>query len=344
MPRPALPWGEVPRAEISAPSGILLVAKDTGATSHDVVNAVRRLAATRKVGHAGTLDPLASGLLTLGIGKSTKILRYFTNLDKSYRAQLCLGVATTTEDAAGEILFDPQPGLSPLFQAALYSPDSALAANAALQAALAQFRGEIMQRPSAVSAIKVEGKRAYARVRAGEKIELPARPVVISALEVGELHPGPIFSRAGKEIPTLVAELSLSCSSGTYVRALARDIGASLGMGAHLQALERTRVGTFTLEQAASISEYSEMVRRGLPLPVQSAEAALRTMLPILTVNAAERRALSYGQRISLPPDFRKENQDFAAIYGEELVATGTVKSGKMQLHTVFITPPAVRS
>ena len=111
MPRPALPWGEVPRAEISAPSGILLVAKDTGATSHDVVNAVRRLAATRKVGHAGTLDPLASGLLTVGIGKSTKILRYFTNLDKSYRAQLCLGVATTTEDAAGEILSDPQLSL-----------------------------------------------------------------------------------------------------------------------------------------------------------------------------------------------------------------------------------------
>src|SRR5262245_56388505 len=190
-------------------------------TSHDVVARIRRLAGTRKVGHAGTLDPMATGVLVLGVGRATRLLGHLTLADKRYDATIRLGVSTTTDDAEGEpVETRPTVGVT---------EDD-------VRRVLASFVGEIEQVPSAVSAIKVDGKRAYARVRAGEAVELPSRRVIIHDLEVVSADPPNV-------------EILVHCSSGTYVRAIARDLGAALGVGGHLTALRRTAVGPFSLAQ-----------------------------------------------------------------------------------------------
>ncbi|MEO8907999.1 MAG: tRNA pseudouridine(55) synthase TruB [Microbacteriaceae bacterium] len=218
-------------------SGILLVDKPQEWTSHDVVARVRRLAGTRKVGHAGTLDPMATGLLILGIGASTRLLTYLVGADKEYTATIRLGASTTTDDAEGEFT--------------TVAPAGALAAVTvdALGAAIARLTGDIQQVPSSVSAIKVDGKRAYARVRGGEDVVLPARPVTVSTFEL--LEQLPVRSHDGAA--ALDLSVRVECTSGTYVRALARDLGANLGVGGHLTALRRTRVGPFTVDAAAAL-------------------------------------------------------------------------------------------
>jgi len=261
----------------AAPDGVVVVDKPSGWTSHDVVARVRRLAATRRVGHAGTLDPMATGVLVLGVGRATKLLTYVVGADKDYLATIRLGVATTTDDAEGETLAaSGAPAVDP----------------EALAAGVAALTGEIQQVPSAVSAIKVDGKRAYARVRAGEDVELAARPVTVSRFEVLAVRP----ERAEDGTAVTDVDVVVTCSSGTYVRALARDLGSALGVGGHLTALRRTRVGGYGLRVARTLEQLAESFEV-LPL----AEAA-RAILPARELSQAEARELSFGRPLAIDP------------------------------------------
>ena len=231
---------DVPRGAVAAADGILVVDKPWGLTSHDVVGATRRLAATRKVGHAGTLDPMATGLLLLGIGRATRFLTYLVGADKTYEATVRLGVETTTEDADGEIVAARGCRPSDL-------PEGRL------QEALTALTGPIQQVPSAVSAIKVDGVRAYQRVRDGQDVELQPRPVTIHELRLTAeprkaiVEADGTLSDSPHSVQAVDIDILVSCSSGTYVRALARDLGRALGCGAHLTALRRTAVGPFDI-------------------------------------------------------------------------------------------------
>ncbi|MEV0285564.1 MULTISPECIES: tRNA pseudouridine(55) synthase TruB [unclassified Kribbella] len=216
-------------SEPSVADGIVVVDKPAGLTSHTVVARIRRLAGTRKVGHAGTLDPMATGVLVVGLNRATRLLGHLQLADKSYDATVLLGATTTTDDAEGEIVST--------------APVDGVTAEA-IEAAVAGFRGEISQVPSKVSAIKVDGRRAYERVRAGEEVALKARSVTVSRYDVLDVRP----VSSGIEV-----DISVDCSSGTYIRALARDLGAELGVGGHLTALRRTRVGSFDLSVAHTL-------------------------------------------------------------------------------------------
>ena len=252
-----------------APDGLLVVDKPAGWTSHDVVARCRRLARTRKVGHAGTLDPMATGVLVLGIGRATRLLGHLTLTDKAYGATLRLGARTVTDDAEGEVL---------------EVRDASAVTDEALAAALAALTGEVDQVPSAVSAVKVGGVRSYARVRAGEGVELAARRVVVSRLDV--------VARRGDDVD-VVTEVS----SGTYVRALARDVGAALGVGAHLTALRRTRVGPFGLDRARPLEALtSDEVVDDAVVRLDDAVAAA---FPARALTAEEAAELSHGRRLA---------------------------------------------
>jgi tRNA pseudouridine55 synthase len=213
-------------------SGLVVVDKPAGMTSHDVVACIRRLAGTRKVGHAGTLDPMATGVLVVGINRATRLLGHLMLTEKAYDATIRLGASTTTDDAEGDII-DTQ--------------STADLSEEVIRAALARFEGEIAQVPSAVSAIKVQGKRAYQRIREGEDVELRPRRVRIHHLALHDLRWG------SDELVDL--RVSVRCSSGTYIRAIARDLGRALGVGGHLTALRRTAVGAFTLASACALDE-----------------------------------------------------------------------------------------
>jgi tRNA pseudouridine55 synthase len=203
--------------------GIVLVDKPAGPTSHDVVAKMRKLFNTRKVGHAGTLDPMATGMLVIGIGRATRLLGYFTAHDKEYLGTIRLGISTTTDDAQGELVKEVS---------ALHITESQILET------IRDFRGPIMQQPSAVSAIKIDGKRAYARVRDGEEINIPSRSVLIHDLEIVEIKQLP-------DLSVIDVKVRVVCSAGTYIRALARDIGERLQVGGHLTELRRTRSGVF---------------------------------------------------------------------------------------------------
>lgn len=249
----------------------MIVDKPDGMTSHDVVARVRRIMGTRKVGHAGTLDPMATGVLVLGIERATKLLGHLALDRKSYLATLALGASTTTDDAEGEVLTT--------------ADTAALAAvtDERLDEGIAALTGEIQQVPSAVSAVKVDGKRAYARVRAGEQVELPPRPVTVHRFDVLAVR-----RDGGLELDVLV-----DCSSGTYVRALARDLGAALGVGGHLAALRRTEVGPFGLAKARTLEQLEAEPALSL-----SIDDAVATAFATRVVDAATARAVQFGQPI----------------------------------------------
>lgn len=255
--------------------GLVVLDKPAGWTSHDVVARSRRLLGTRKVGHAGTLDPMATGVLVLGVDRGTRLLTYLVGADKEYAATIRLGVSTTTDDAEGEVLAVADASRIPV---------------TAIRAAVAALTGDIEQVPSTVSAIKVDGRRAYARVRAGEDVELPARPVTVHRFDV-------LGRRAGDHGDVAVVDLDVvvECSSGTYVRALARDLGAGLGVGGHLTGLRRTRVGRFGIDGARTLAELEQDPS---VLPVADAAAMA---LPVRGVTEPEARALSHGR--SIDPD-----------------------------------------
>ena len=250
--------------------GIVVVDKPAGMTSHDVVARCRRIFSTRRVGHAGTLDPMATGVLVIGVERATKILGLLTAASKSYAATIRLGQTTSTEDAEGEVLQSVSAG---------HVTDEAIAA------AVAGLRGDIEQVPSAVSAIKVDGRRAYRLIREGHAVELGARPVRIDRFEV-------LAARSHDQLVDV--DVEVDCSSGTYIRALARDLGAALGVGGHLTALRRTRVGRFGLDQARSLDDLAERPQLNLPL-----DEACLLMFPRRDLTAEEARAASNGRSLS---------------------------------------------
>ena len=252
---------------MTAPDGIVVVDKPGGWTSHDVVGKTRRLARTRKVGHAGTLDPMATGVLVLGIGKATRLLGHLALTDKQYDATIRLGQTTVTDDAEGDVLTEtPADGVT----------DEDVARE------IAVLTGDLLQVPSAVSAIKVDGVRSYTRVRAGETVELKARPVTVSEFMVR--------ARRGAEL-----DVTVTCTSGTYIRALARDLGAALGVGGHLTALRRTRVGPFDLSHAAPLEPWDDG-------RVVLLDDAVRASFPVRELSEEEAVALSYGKKLVPSP------------------------------------------
>ncbi|OLE21802.1 MAG: tRNA pseudouridine(55) synthase TruB [Actinobacteria bacterium 13_1_20CM_3_71_11] len=249
------------------PTGLIIVDKPAGLTSHDVVARIRRLAKTRRVGHGGALDPMATGVLVIGVGRATRLLTYVIGAEKGYAATIRLGQSTVTDDAEGDVV-----AVTPADDV----PD------AAIRAGLGALTGQISQVPSAVSAIKVNGQRAYARVRAGEEVALAARTVTVSRLDLLAL----------RRLPGLVdLDVDVACSSGTYIRALARDLGNALGVGGHLTALRRTSVGSFTLAEARTLDELAELAD---PVTLPLAEAAAR-FFPRRDATEDEARVLGHG-------------------------------------------------
>ena len=253
--------------------GLIVVDKPAGMTSHDVVARIRRLAKTRRVGHGGTLDPMATGVLIIGVNRATRLLTYVIGSEKSYAATIRLGESTITDDAEGEVT-------------ATASVEGV--ADAAIHAALAAQRGEIDQVPSAVSAIKIDGKRAYKRVREGEEFELPSRRVTVSRLDVLDVR----RTVAADGRPVIDVDVEVTCSSGTYIRAIARDLGSALGVGGHLTALRRTAVGRMVLAEASTLEELAERAPDVVSLPM--ADAARQTF-PQRTASPDEARVLSHG-------------------------------------------------
>jgi tRNA pseudouridine55 synthase len=249
----------------AAADGLVVVDKPAGATSHDVVARVRRLAGTRRVGHAGTLDPMATGVLVLGVERATRLLGHLALTEKAYAATVRLGVSTVTDDAQGEVVA---------------TVDASGVTDADVAAEVAALTGDILQVPSRVSAVKVGGRRAYTRVREGEVVELAARPATVRRFEVVATR------REGAHVDL---DVEVDCSSGTYVRALARDLGAALGVGGHLTALRRTRVGPYDLGDARTMDELEEGFTT---LPLADAAAAA---FPRHDVDKETARKLRHG-------------------------------------------------
>ncbi|MDQ0369155.1 tRNA pseudouridine(55) synthase TruB [Catenuloplanes indicus] len=248
--------------------GLVVVDKPGGMTSHDVVARMRRLARTRRVGHGGTLDPMATGVLVIGVGRGTKLLTYVTGATKSYDGTIRLGQTTVTDDAEGDVTATVPAGH--------LSDDE-------IRTALASFAGEIDQVPSSVSAIKVNGERAYKKVRDGEAVTLAARRITISRLDVHGIR------RDGDLVDV---DVSVSCSSGTYIRAIARDLGARLAVGGHLTALRRTEVGGFPLAEALTLEQLEARSPDVVTLPMPD---AARRCFPVREATPEEARTLSHG-------------------------------------------------
>jgi tRNA pseudouridine55 synthase len=290
-------------------TGFVVVDKPAGMTSHDVVARVRRLAATRRVGHGGTLDPMATGVLVVAVGRATRLLTYVSGSDKAYQATIRLGQATSTDDAEGEVT-----GGSP----------ADVVTESAVLAGLAELTGDIQQVPSAVSAIKINGERAYKRVRAGVSVELPARPVTVSRLSATDLRREPDG--------LLDVDVTVECSTGTYVRAIARDLGAALGVGGHLTALRRTRVGGFTLSEAATLEQLADAED---PVTLPTAAAAQR-LLPRRDVPGDVARKLTHGN----PLEAAGISGPYAVFGpGDLLLAVVSERGGLARPEVVLATP-----
>lgn len=282
-----------------SPSGIALIDKPQGFTSHDVVAKLRGVLKTRKIGHAGTLDPMATGLLVIGVGSGTKLMTYLSGSNKSYQASVRLGVTTFTDDSEGEVIS---------------KSDKAVLEKLTVEdinKAVLSFAGKQLQLPSRVSAKKVNGKRAYDLAREGKEFEL--KPVEIEITKIV-----PSNHKFGEYVDV---DIEVDCSSGTFIRAIARDLGEKLGVGAHLTALRRTQVGQFDVEDATSIDEAS---------PMDMVEAVKRIM-PVIQINEDQQKDLSFGRQI----DTQAEGEYLGAIYEDKLVAI--VSGGeKLSPKTVF--------
>jgi tRNA pseudouridine55 synthase len=264
------------RPDADVTPGVLLVDKPAGMTSHDVVARARRVLSVRRVGHAGTLDPMATGLLVLGVGAATRLLGHLGGSDKVYEATIRLGQTTVTDDREGEVLTTTS---------AAHLDDDAV------RTALAAQTGPLQQVPSSVSAVKVGGRRSYDRVRAGEEVVLEPRSVTVHRIDVHGL---------ARPTPDLVdVEVTVACTAGTYVRAIARDAGAGLGVGGHLTALRRTASGPFTTVQAAPVEEAAAALTAGGGPGVLGLTEAATAVFPERRLTAEEATALGYGQRVA---------------------------------------------
>lgn len=278
--------------------GVLLVDKPAGMSSQAVVSRVKRAGEFRKVGHAGTLDPAATGLLVTGIGAGTRLLGYFVGLDKDYTATVRLGIATDTEDAHG------QPTASPGCESV-----------ADLTAAAAQLTGDLLQRPSAVSAIKIDGERAYRRVRRGEEVELPERPITVQRFDILAQR-----ESTADDLPVIDVDIAVTVSSGTYVRALGRDLAEAVDTVGHLIALRRTRVGPFRSSDACALDDVSSTT------PLLTLGEAATAVLPSVVLPTGQDRAVALGQRI---PATETGSGPYALLNEQgDLLAVATVEQG----------------
>ena len=302
------------RSSPDDPAGLVVIDKPGGMTSHDVVSRVRRLAHTRRVGHGGTLDPMATGVLVIGVGRATRLLTYVIGADKRYRATIRLGASTITDDAEGEVM--ARASVSGV-------------TDGAVRAGLAAQTGTVSQVPSAVSAIKINGQRAYAKVRAGESVELAARTVTISAIDVLDIRRlAPVDG-----LDVVDVDVDVTCSTGTYVRAIARDLGAALGVGGHLTALRRTAVGAFTLTESVTLDALSDRVAAGgSPIALSLDEAAAR-FFARREATPDEAVVLSHGgplAAVGLDGPY--------AVFGPDgsVIAIVTERDGKTRAEVVF--------
>lgn len=273
-------------------------------TSHDVVAIARRVLGTRKVGHAGTLDPMATGILILGFNNGTRLLGYITSGDKSYQATMVLGAATITDDREGEILSQV---------------DASGISDNEIETELVKMRGVIMQRPSSVSAVKVDGERAYARVRAGESVELAAREITISQLDIHAIR---------RFDTSIEVDIEVTCSAGTFIRAIARDCGQALGVGGHLSSLRRTRIANFGLDCAITL----EQLKIGDFTPLALGGVA-RGVFSTRELHVDERVELSFGRPLTRNPS----DEIYAGMSSEnELIALLANKDGFAKPIAVF--------
>lgn len=283
--------------------GIVVVDKPAGMTSHDVVARIRRLAKTRRVGHAGTLDPMATGVLVIGVEKATRLLTFLVADDKDYLATIRLGQTTVTDDAEGEITSEV---------------DASGVTAEVIAKGVAALTGAIKQRPSSVSAIKIDGKRSYARVRAGEEVELPERDVVVSEFRVNDVR---------QHGPLVDVDVATTVSSGTYIRALARDLGSALGVGGHLTMLRRTRSGAMTLAMSKTLEELEEQ------FSMVSLDDAVAAALPVVTVTDEDVALVRNGRRI---PTEGIEGTTYAVFGSGQAQAISTVRDGLLVPDVVF--------
>jgi tRNA pseudouridine55 synthase len=284
--------------------GFLVVDKAPAMTSHDVVAVARKALGTRKVGHAGTLDPMATGVLVLGFGNGTRLLQYITDGDKSYTATVVLGASTITDDREGEVISEV---------------DASKVTDDQIKTGLAKMVGEIQQRPSSVSAVKVDGERAYDRVRAGEVFELAPRTITISSLEILEIR------RLGVRVEI---DIDVTCSAGTFIRAIARDLGSDLKVGGHLSVLRRTRVAGFPISQAISFDELKAQTFTPLAL-----SDVARATFQVRELGLDEVSELSFGR----PLVSNSNDQIFAALAPDDrLIALLKNESGKAKPIAVF--------
>ena len=297
-------------------SGLVLIDKPSGWTSHDVVARLRKLAGTRRVGHAGTLDPMATGLLLIGVNSATKLLTFLVGENKTYEATIRLGASTITDDKESEFT-------------AVANPDVVRALSLAqLETALDALRGPIEQVPSSVSAIKVDGERAYAKVRSGDEVKLKARPITIHRFEItGE----PRLEIEG-ENTFFDFDAVIDCSSGTYIRALARDLGSALGVGGHLTALRRTKIGSYLIEQAQDLEGLSEEKLSVLPI-----EEAATQQFSVRELSDQEVIDLRHGKRLKVVAE--TEIAPTAAIAADGSLVAMLTKSGNAAKSLVVFAP-----
>ncbi|UXY38161.1 tRNA pseudouridine(55) synthase TruB [Streptomyces albidocamelliae] len=295
----------------TTPDGLVIVDKPSGFTSHDVVAKMRGIARTRRVGHAGTLDPMATGVLVLGVERATKLLGHLALTEKEYLGTIRLGQNTVTDDAEGEITS---------------AADASRVTRDAIDSGIAKLTGAIMQVPSKVSAIKINGVRSYKRARDGEDFDIPARPVTVSSFAVYDVRDA--VAEDGTQVLDLV--VSVVCSSGTYIRALARDLGADLGVGGHLTALRRTRVGPYKIDAAKTLDRLQQELT---VMPIADAASAA---FPRWEVDAKRARLLLNGVRLELPEEYAGGGP--VAVFGPEgrLLALVEEHKGKAKSLAVF--------
>jgi tRNA pseudouridine55 synthase len=293
-------------------SGLVLIDKPQGWTSHDIVAKLRGIAGTRRVGHAGTLDPMATGLLLLGVNAGTKLLTFLVGEGKTYEATIRLGASTITDDAESDVVAFADADIV-----------RAIEANR-IEAALANLRGEIMQVPSSVSAIKVDGERAYAIVRGGDEVKLVARPITVSRFEISS-SPKLVETESGV---FLDFDAIIECSSGTYIRALARDLGNALGVGGHLTALRRTRIGSYRVEDALPMAEINRE-----NLSITSMFNSVKEAFEIRELSEQEVVDLRHGKRIESKG---ATSAEIAAVFEGKLIAMLEPVANQLKSSVVF--------
>ena len=316
-----------PTASVLTRSGLVVIDKPAGMTSHDVVSKLRRVMRTKRVGHAGTLDPMATGVLVVGVERGTKFLAHVVTNDKRYEATVRLGAATVTDDVEGDVLSRTAP---------------VAVTEEGIRRELARQTGEIMQRPSSVSSIKINGRRAHELVREGHDVVLPERPVTIFSLHVGAIRPldaaGHVVSFGDAAVDHIDVDIAVHCSSGTYIRSIARDLGEALKVGGHLTALRRTSVGPFTIAQATTLERLAKAAESGQQpeeLLALDLDAAMTTCFPTRDISTQEGEELALGKWLE-----PVGNSGIRAAVTPEGRAIALVKEKGKRAASVFVARP----